>query len=76
MAPSQCPFINSSHFGRAEYEKPNRWSQCGQIMPEHGAAWRHNFDAYQKGKRGYGCHLIYPQMMSKKQHSRVILEKW
>lgn len=73
LSPSQCPFINSSQFGREEYGKPKRWTQCGNLMPKEGETWHHEFDAWQKGKRGWGCHLAFPQMMSRKQKSRSII---
>jgi hypothetical protein len=78
LAPSHCPYFNTSHFGREEYGKPNRWAQCGNTHPLVGDSWHHDFDAWHKGARGWGCHLTFPQTVNKKQKSRstIVEMEW
>jgi hypothetical protein len=78
LAPGQCPYLNSSQWSREEYGKVSRWVQCGNLMPKKGETWHHDFDAWHKGARGWGCHLGFPQVMSKKQKSRstIVEMEW
>lgn len=76
LPPGQCPFVNTSPVGREEYGRPNRKVQCGNLPSLFGEKCHHDFDAWHKGSQGWGCHLEFPAVKSKKKRSQNILREW